>query len=159
MKIKIKRLHPNLNIDNIKKIEQGDWIDLYACTLKDMQTKEVYDLNTSYIDYKPGDYFLVGLGVAMELPEGYEAHIAPRGSTFKNFGLIQTNSVGVVDESYKGDNDEWFIPVFACTEGVLEFGDKICQFRIMKKMPPIEFEKVKKLNNNDRGGFGSTGIK
>lgn len=94
----------------------------------------------------------------MELPKGYEAHVVPRSSTFKNFGVIQTNHQGVVDESYKGNNDEWFMPVYALRDTEINFNDRICQFRIVEKMPKIDFVEVDELKNEDRGGHGSTGV-
>lgn len=145
--IKIKYF--NNDIEKISKIDNGDWIDLRSAT---------------DIDMYPGDFKLIPLNVAMQLPEGYEAHVAPRSSTFKNFGIIQTNSVGVIDESYCGDNDQWFMPAFclAARHGnktSIKKGDRVCQFRIMKKQPKIEFVEVDKLGNEDRGGHGSTGVK
>lgn len=137
----------------LEKISKGDWIDLYAN--KDMFIPE-------------GSRAMIPLGVAMELPEGYEAHLAPRSSTFKTWGIIQTNHVGVIDHSYCGDNDQWHMPVY-CLMGKDEYedqigtwihkGDKIAQFRIMEVQPTIEFEEVEHLGNEDRGGFGSTGTK
>lgn len=94
----------------------------------------------------------------MELPEGYEAYVVPRSSTFKNFGIIQTNHCGVIDESYKGDNDQWFFPAYALRDTKIKMNDRICQFRIQKKMPEIDFIEVKTLGNKDRGGHGSTGM-
>ena len=140
MEIKIKYFD---NAEEIKKIEQGDWVDLKAA-------ENVY--------MNKYDFKLIPLGVAMQLPEGYEAHIVPRSSTFKNFVIIQTNHMGVVDESYCGDNDQWFFPAYAFRETTIKKGDRICQFRIVKKQPEIEFKVVDKLNNKDRGGHGSTGI-
>ena len=93
----------------------------------------------------------------MNIPEGYEAHIVPRSSTYKNYGLIQTNHMGVVDESYCGDNDQWHMPVFALRDTVIHVNDRICQFRIMEHQPKIVFEEVEALSAPDRGGFGSTG--
>lgn len=130
-------------IDKINKIDKGDWIDLRAA-----QTVEL----------KAGEFKLIPLGVAMQLPEGYEAHVVPRSSTFKNFGIIQTNHQGVIDESYCGDNDQWFMPILAVRDTEIHKNDRICQFRIMKKQPAINFEEVEVLCNNDRGGFGSTGV-
>jgi dUTP pyrophosphatase len=95
----------------------------------------------------------------MELPKGFEAHIAPRSSTFKNYGLLQTNSVGIVDESYKGDGDQWFMPVLAMRGGKISRGDRICQFRIAEKMPEIFFEEKTYLDAKNRGGHGSSGVK
>lgn len=95
----------------------------------------------------------------MELPEGYEAHVVPRSSTYKNFGVIQTNSMGVIDESYKGDDDFWLFPAYALRDTEIKKGDRICQFRIMKKMPTIELVEVDHLGNENRGGHGSTETK
>ena len=93
----------------------------------------------------------------MKLPDGFEAHIVPRSSTFKNFGIIQTNSMGVIDETYCGDNDQWHMPVLAMRDTVIHVNDRICQFRIMEHQPALMFEEVEELGNRDRGGFGSTG--
>lgn len=132
--------------DEIEKLTyidgKSDWIDLRAA--KDMEIKA-------------GEYAMIPLGVAMKLPEGYEAHLVPRSSTFKNYGLIQTNHMGVVDESYCGDNDQWHMPVYAIRDAVIHVNDRICQFRIMEHQPKIVFEEVEALNAPDRGGFGSTG--
>lgn len=128
----------------ITKIEQGDWIDLRS--------------RIDVVLFK-GEYMLIPLGIAMEIPEGYEAHIAPRSSTFKHYGILQTNSVGVIDNSYCGDNDEWCFPAYATRQTTIEKGERICQFRIIKKQPEIEFQEVETLGNPDRGGFGSTGVK
>lgn len=139
MKIQIKYFE---GADKIQKIPQGDWIDL--------KSRETVILNK-------GDFRLINLGVAMQLPQGFEAHIAPRSSTFKNWGIIQVNSVGVVDESYCGDDDEWKMPVYATRDVTIEKGDRICQFRIVEKQPIVEFNVVNHLNNENRGGFGSSG--
>ena len=138
----IKVKYHNLNIDKIEKISQGDWIDLRAAET---------------VSLEAGEFKLISLGVSMELPEGYEAHIVPRSSTFKNFGVIQTNHQGVVDESYRGDNDVWKFPAYALRDTIVSENDRICQFRIVEKMPSIEFEEVSALGNANRGGFGSTG--
>ena len=106
---------------------------------------------------KANTFALIPLGVGMILPEGYEAHLAPRSGTFKNYGIIQTNHVGVIDESYCGNNDEWKYPAYALRDTVIHKGDRICQFRIMEKQPEIEFVEVAALKDKDRGGFGSTG--
>ncbi|MBC2283663.1 dUTP diphosphatase [Listeria booriae] len=128
----------------LSKIEQGDWIDLHA-------NEEVH--------LASGDYKLIELGLAMELPKGYEAHVVPRSSTYKQFGVIQANSMGVIDESYCGDNDFWKFPAIALRDTVIEKGDRICQFRIMEKMPELKITEVESLGNDNRGGFGSTGKK
>lgn len=123
---------------------KSDWIDLRA--------SERVELNA-------GEFKLIPLGVAMKIFPGYEAHIAPRSSTFKNYGIIQTNSVGVVDNSYSGDNDMWRMPVYATRDTVIEKYDRICQFRIMKQQPTFMMKEVETLGGIDRGGFGSTGVK
>ena len=132
--------------DKIEKLTyidgKSDWIDLRAA---------------EDIDLKQGEWKLIPLGVAMQLPEGYEAHIVPRSSTFKNFGIIQTNHQGVVDCSYCGDNDQWYMPALAMRDTHISVNDRICQFRIMENQPKIVFEEVEKLVAPDRGGFGSTG--
>lgn len=129
-------------IDKIQKIEKGDWIDL--------RTAETVEL-------KAGEFKLIKLGVGMKLPDGYEAHIVPRSSTFKNFGIIQTNHIGIVDSSYCGDNDQWLFPAYALRDTVIRKNDRICQFRIVEKQPKLNFEEVEHLEDTDRGGFGSTG--
>ncbi|MCR5517931.1 MAG: dUTP diphosphatase [Lachnospiraceae bacterium] len=141
MNIKIKYLN-----NQIKKLEyidgKSDWIDLRSA---------------ERIELKAGEFKLIPLGIAMELPEGYEAHVAPRSSTFKNFGILQANSIGIIDSSYCGDNDWWYFPALAMRDTVIEVNDRICQFRIMENQPHIDFEPVEHLTGKDRGGFGSTG--
>lgn len=121
---------------------KSDWIDLRAA---------------EDIVLKAGEFKLVPLGIAMELPEGYEAHVVPRSSTFKNFGVIQTNSMGIIDETYCGDNDQWFFPAYAIRDTEIHVNDRICQFRIMKHQPELAFEETDSLGHEDRGGHGSTG--
>ena len=131
------------DIERLKYIDgKSDWIDLRAAET---------------VELKAGEFRLIHLGVAMKLPEGYEAHIVPRSSTYKNFGIIQTNHMGVIDESYCGADDWWKMPVLAVRDTVINKGDRICQFRIMKHQPRIEFEE-KALEGKNRGGFGSTGV-
>ena len=130
-------------IDKLEYIEgKSDWIDLRA---------------SEDVKLKAGEFKLIGLGVAMELPKGYEAHILPRSSTYKNFGIIQANHCGIVDNSYCGDNDMWRMPAIAMRDTEIHVNDRICQFRIFKNQPEIIFEETEHLNGNDRGGFGSTG--
>lgn len=138
--IKIKYLTDK--IDKIKKIAVGDWIDLRAA---------------EDVVLKAGEFKLIPLGVAMQLPKGYEGHVVPRSSTFKKWGIIQTNHQAVIDESYCGDQDQWFYPAYALRDTVIHANDRICQFRIMKKQPVVEFEEVEELGNENRGGIGSTG--
>ena len=140
-KIKIK-----YHTDEIEKLRyidgKSDFIDLRAA---------------EDIELKAGEFKLISLGVSMELPKGYEAHIVPRSSTFKTWGIIQTNSMGIVDESYRGDSDIWKMPVYATRDTTIHKNDRICQFRIIEHQPTIEFEEVKHLDGEERGGFGSTG--
>lgn len=131
-------------IDKIQKIDKGDWIDLRAAET---------------VELKAGEFKLIKLGVGMKLPDGYEAHIVPRSSTFKNFGIIQTNHCGIIDNSYCGDNDQWLVPAYALRDTVIHKNDRICQFRIVEKQPELTFEEVEHLEDTDRGGFGSTGKK
>lgn len=141
--IKIKYLDPDM--PKLEFIDgKSDWIDLRAA--------EEYHLNT-------GDWKLINLGVCIKLPEGYEAHIAPRSSTFKNYGIIQTNSVGIIDESYCGEDDVWKLPILAMKGAVIHKYDRICQFRIVEKMKDISFEEVDHMEDTSRGGFGSSGVK
>ena len=121
---------------------KSDWIDLHAA---------------EEVTLKAGDFRLIPLGVAIALPEGYEAHVVPRSSTFKNYGLLQANSMGIVDYTYRGDNDQWFLPVYATRDVTVELNARICQFRIDKHQPQLSFEAVETLGNADRGGFGTTG--
>ena len=130
------------DLPRLQKTGKGDWIDLYAA-----QTMQL----------RAGDFALIPLGVSMQLPEGYEAHIVPRSSTFKNFGIIQTNHCGIIDESYCGPNDWFYMPAYALRDTVIHVNDRICQFRIMEHQPAIEFEECETLGNPSRGGFGSTG--
>lgn len=144
----LKNIKIKYHTDEIEKLRyidgKSDWIDLRSA---------------EDIELKAGEFKLISLGVSMQLPKGYEAHIVPRSSTFKNFGIIQTNHQAVIDESYCGDNDIWRYPVYALKDTVIHKNDRICQFRIMKHQPTIEFEEVDMLNNKDRNGFGSTGAK
>lgn len=143
MNIKIKYfaddMEPLTYIDG-----KSDWIDLRAA--QDMTIAA-------------GTYVAIPLGIGMKLPVGYEAHVVPRSSTFKNFGLLQTNSMGVIDETYCGDNDQWHFPAYATRDTVIHKNDRICQFRIMEHQPTIEFTPVEHLADESRDGFGSSGIR
>ena len=154
MRIRIKYFEDAVRL---QKISKGNWIDVYA-------NKDVF--------VPVNERAMIPLGFALELPEGWEGHLAPRSSTFKTWGIIQTNSVGVVDDTYIGDNDQWHMPVYCLQGNNVEIvngeeqkgtwirkGDKVGQFRIMEVMPAIEFEEVESFGNADRGGFGSTGTK
>lgn len=139
-KIKIKYFD-NMNYE-LKKIKKGDWIDLYAAETVEM---------------KAGEFRIIPLGVAMELPKYYEAWVLPRSSTFKNWGILLVNSMGVIDNSYNGDGDQWGFPAYATRDTKIEAGDRICQFRISRNMPKIKFIKYLFLGKTNRGGYGSTG--
>ena len=133
--------------DKIEKLDyidgKSDWIDLRA---------------SEDVELKAGEFKLIPLGVAMKIPAGYEAHLVPRSSTFKTWGVIQTNSIGIIDNSYCGDDDMWRMPVYATRDTVIHVNDRIAQFRIMENQPKIVFDEVAHLNKESRGGFGSTGV-
>ena len=129
-------------IDKIEKISNGDWIDLRSAET---------------VELKKGEFHLIPLGVGMKLPSGFEANIVPRSSTYKNFKVLQTNSMAVIDHSFCGDIDQWLYPVIAMDDTVIHKNDRICQFRIQKIQPEIEFNEVEHLDSASRGGIGSTG--
>lgn len=135
-------IHYLAGVTPIEQTDVGDWIDLRSAR---------------YISLKAGEYTCIPLGVSMRLPKGYEAHIIPRSSLFKKTGLIQTNGMGLIDSSYCGDGDEWMLPVLATRDCEISMDERICQFRIVKKMRPIRFKVVSHLRGKDRNGFGSTG--
>lgn len=132
--------------DKLEKLDyiggKSDWVDLRSAA-------DIY--------MKAGEYRLIPLGVAMEIPKGYEAHVVPRSSTFKHFGIIQANHFGVIDNTYCGDNDQWHFPAIALRDTHISFNDRICQFRIIENQPLLTFTEVEHLENPDRGGIGSTG--
>ena len=140
--IKIKYLEYGML--KIEKIEKGDWIDLRAA---------------EDVHLEPNEFKLIPLGVAMALPTNYEALVIPRGSTFKKYGVIQANSIGLIDETYCGNNDEWYFPAYATRAVDIPKNTRICQFRILKHQPTVELVEVEHLSDTDRGGFGSTGEK
>lgn len=139
MEIRVKYLR---DVEPIEKIKAGDWIDLRVA-------EDIW--------LKAGESALLPLGVAIQLPTGYEAIVAPRSSSFKKYHVLMTNSIGVIDESYCGDNDEWCMPVYATEETLIAKNTRICQFRIVAHQPEFEVVTVDHLGNADRGGFGSTG--
>ena len=140
MQIKIKYL---ADIEKIEKINGGDWVDLRC---------------SEVVAIAKGEYKLIPLGVAMELPKGYEAIVAPRSSTFKNHKILLANSLGVIDESYCGPTDMWRFPAYATEDVVIPKNTRICQFRIIEHQPDWDFAEVDELDNPDRGGLGSTGL-
>ena len=130
-------------IEKLRYIDgKSDWIDMRAA---------------ERVELKKGDFACIRLGVGMEIPKGFEAHIAPRSSTFKRWGVLQVNGVAVIDQSYNGDDDEWMMPVLATRDTIIEINDRICQFRIIENQPHIDFEEVEHLGDVNRGAFGSTG--
>lgn len=140
--IKIKYF--DQDIDKLAYIDgKSDWIDLRA---------------SETVELKSGEFKLIPLGIAMELPAGYEAHVVPRSSTFKTYGILQVNSCGVIDGSYCGNEDMWKMPVYATRDTIIHKNDRICQFRIMENQPMIVFEETDILENKNRGGFGTTGV-
>ena len=141
--MEIQIVYHDPELQRITKLDKGDWIDLRAA---------------EDVVLAAGVFRLISLGVSMKLPDGYEAHIVPRSSTFKTWGILQTNSMGVIDNSYSGTNDVWKFPAYATRDTVIHKNDRICQFRIIERMPAITFTEVQELDAKDRGGFGSTGI-
>ncbi len=139
MEIKVKYLR---GVEKIKQIAVGDWVDLRSAEDVRMHA---------------GEYKMIPLGVAMQLPEGYEALLLPRSSTFKKYGIVLVNSIGIIDESYCGDNDQWHFLAYAVRDTFIPKHDRICQFRIIEHQPKVEFIEVESLGNVDRGGIGSTG--
>ena len=123
-------------------IENGDWIDLRSAETVAMEA---------------GEYRLISLGISMKLPDGYEAHVVPRSSTFKKWGILLVNGTGIIDNSYCGSDDIWQFPALAMRKTKIHEGDRICQFRIMKKQPEIKFVEDSLEDNKNRGGLGSTG--
>lgn len=187
MEVNIKYFDEQL--EEIKKVDKGDWIDLRCVGGRIVvihnnikETPEGLKLSRAtssvnvkwedgYIDdgeakeyvkffrYSKGDFLMLDLGIAMQLPKDYEANVVPRSSTFKNFTILQTNSFGVIDESYCGNNDKWFMPVLAMQDGFVIYNERLCQFRINKKMESVELKRQEKFNTENRGGHGSTGTK
>lgn len=177
LKIKVKRLNCNIELPTI--IEKGEWVDLRSSstvTLKAPQSEtlkshrvgdnRVYYRNVNF------DSILIPLGIAMKLPDGFEAIVAPRSSTYNKFGIIQTNSLGIIDNSYCGNEDEWQFPATALRETTINTGDRICQFRIQLSQKATIWQRLKwlfssgikivevdNLSNNNRSGIGSTGVK
>lgn len=142
LQIKIKYF--NSESTKLSKISQGDWIDLRV---------------SETVVMKAGEFKMIPLGVGMKLPDGYEAPAIPRSSTFKNYGILQANSFGLIDNSYSGNDDQWHFPAYATRDVTINFDERICQFRIQERMPEVEFEEVEELDAVSRGGLGSTGVK
>lgn len=159
--VKVTELRPFEDRRNVERqpLEVNiKYFDKYMPRIAEIAIGDLIDLRSrERIEYKKGDYFIIPLGVAMDIPQGWKADLVPRSSTFKNWRIIQTNSVGKIDNSYNGDDDEWGMPVYALEDGVIEKHDRVCQFEIVRKMPKFKFNEVESLKNPSRGGFGSTG--
>lgn len=140
----IKVCYVDKEMPKIEKINVGDWIDLRSRV---------------ELDYKAGDYLQIPLGIIVQLPNGYEAIEAPRSSTFKKYGIIMCNSIGIIDNSYCGPGDEWNFLGYALRDGHIDKYDRICQFRILKSMPYTEIVEIEEPEGESRGGIGSTGVK
>lgn len=178
LKIKVKRLNKEVNLPKV--IDKGEWIDLMAAKTVTLEAPQAGVLKrhklpdgteASHRDVE-FDYTLMPLGIAVALPEGFEAVVVPRSSTYRNFGVIQTNSMGVIDNSYSGDQDEWKLPLISMRDTMITQSDRICQFRIQLSQKATFWQKLKwffcsgikivevdSLSKTNRGGFGSTGIK
>lgn len=176
LKIKVKRINKNIELPKI--IDKGEWVDLraagtFSLLVPQAETLKTHTLNGIRVSHRDVnfDYRLIPLGIAIKLPKGFEAIVAPRSSTYKNYGVIQTNSIGIIDNSYSGDSDEWKMPVLAFRDAVINEGDRVCQFRIQLSQKAtmwqkikwlfssgIKLEEVESLGDNNRGGFCSTGV-
>ena len=144
MRKEIKVKYHSSDIEPLRYIDgKSDWVDLRSA---------------ENVTMKAGEYKMISLGVAIKLPEGYEAHVVPRSSTYKNFGILQTNSMGIIDESYGGNDDVWHFPAYATRDTEIHVNDRICQFRIVEHQPELDFVTVDDLGGENRGGFGSTGV-
>lgn len=176
LKIKVKRINKNIELPKI--IDKGEWVDLRAAETINLKAPQAETLKTKTINGErvssrdvSFDFKLIPLGIAIKLPKGFEAIVAPRSSTYKNYGIIQTNSIGIIDNSYSGDSDEWKMPVISFANTTINKGDRICQFRIQLSQKAtmwqkikwllssgIKVEEVESLGDDNRGGFCSTGV-
>lgn len=177
LKIQVKRL--NMNLPLPKVIDKGDWIDLRSSKKVILKAPQAGVLKRHRVNGTEEshrdvtfDFGLIPLGVAMQLPKGFIAVVVPRSSTFKKWGIIQANSTGIIDNSYCGDNDEWMMPVVSYRDTVISEGDRVCQFEIRLSQKATIWQKIKwflssgieivevdYLGNDNREGFGSTGVK
>lgn len=165
MKLKVK--YHDENMPRLEKITKGNWIDLRAIEGGKVNGEKAKWIEETDIDgrvakvlrYKAGDTLMICLGVTLAQIDGQEVHLAPRSSTFKQYGLIQTNSVGIGDDTFRGNNDVYHFPCYALKDGVIELYDRVCQFRLMEVMPALEIEEVEDTGYDNRGSFGSTGNK
>ena len=143
MEAKLKIKYHVKELEKLRYIDgKSDWIDLRVA---------------ENVSMKQGEYRLISMGISVEIPKGYEMLIVPRSSAYKNFGILQTNAMGVVDESFRGDNDIIHMPILAMRDTEIHINDRIGQFRLMPHQPEVHFIEVDHLDNEDRGGFGTTG--
>ena len=177
LKIKVKKL--NKDIDLPKVIDKGEWVDLRAAETVHLNAPQAgtlkrYKVGREEVSHRDVEfsYTLIPLGVAMKLPKGFEAIVLPRSSTYTRYKIIQSNSMGVIDNSYSGNHDEWKFPAIAMSDTTIECGDRICQFRIQLSQKATVWQKIKwffssgvkivevdNLDGADRDGIGSTGVK
>lgn len=158
MKLKIKYMRVNKDIDPLAVNPKGEWIDLRLAENAHLSQ---------------GEFKLLSLGIRMQIPEGYEVHVLPRSGTFKNFKLLMVNSVGIIDHTYAGPNDIWKFPALAMEAVGIIKNSRICQFRIVPSQfattkqkqdwlmyDGIEFIEEEWLDGTEenRGGFSSTGV-
>lgn len=144
----------------MKHTKIGDWVDVRASSVlkNDKPVKwEIDDDGKEFVSYNFFDHLLIKLGFAMQFPSMYEAHVLPRSSLFKNKGLILVNGMGIIDHSYRGDNDQWLFPALAMRPGKIYKHERIGQFRLIQRMEKLQFLEVNLFNSEDRGGLGSTG--
>lgn len=139
---KVLKVKYHADIDHIQQVDGSDWIDLRSA-------EDVY--------LEEGQYKRINLGISMQLPDGYEAHILPRSSTFERYGILLVNGMGIIDNSYCGDNDIWAFPAHATRETFIPKNARICQFRIVQSQPNLAIQTVEVLGNADRKGFGHSG--
>lgn len=157
-KLKLKVRYIDKGIDELVKIEKGDLIDLRVSSIMVNKEDKTEELKNNPIKYKAGDVVFIGLGFAMQMPKGYKANVYPRSSTFKNYGLILTNSVGQIDNTYQGNDDEWKVMLYALKDGEISYNDRVVQMEVVKAMPSkIRILAVDELIGSNRGGYGSTG--
>lgn len=154
-KLELKVKYIDEKLTKMEKIDKGDLVDLRASRIFVNGEERSFPC-----EYKFGDTVFVRLGFAMKMPEGYKANVYPRSGTFKNYGLLLTNSVGQIDNSYCGNDDEWCGMFYATRDGAMEHNDRILQFEVVPQaMNNVAFNFVEELEETNRGGYSSTGIK
>jgi len=159
--MKIEVFYHDLDLPKLEQIEKGNWIDLRVSSLKYQVGNlwKQFDLKKQNVfKYTPNSFMLFNLGISMNIGD-MEAHVVPRSSTYNNYGLIQTNHMGVIDSTYCGAEDIWFWPCLSMRKGQVEYGDRICQFRLIEPMGKVNIIEVQEIKGKNRGGFGSSGVK